>query len=59
MVSKHDMINTVLQLDVYATCAANIRERLSTDFLCPPAYLSGKGAVYGAPDWQAEWNSAR
>ena len=23
------------------------------------AYLSGKGAVYGAPDWQAEWNSSR
>ena len=23
------------------------------------AYLSGHGAVYGGPEWEAEWNSAR
>jgi hypothetical protein len=23
------------------------------------AYLSGQGAVYGGPEWEAEWNSAR
>ena len=33
--------------------------RLNVCIFRMAAYLSGKGAVYGAPDWQAEWNSSR